>query len=714
MDLCSMDMEQDSAVDRMMEPRSIAIVGASSDARKRGYQIVESLVRNGYPHPIYPINPKGGAILGIPVLSSIDELPLELDLAVIARPADQVIPILEACCRRRVAGAVILASGFKESGPDGARRQEALQSFLATHDIRVIGPNTSGIINFNHGADLVGLKQQCRIGPISAVTQSGNMLLSLLADIEHHRTPGLDAYAGLGNQADVDVAELILAFSRRASTKAIAVHAEGLHDGRALIATAAEVSRGCPIVLVRGGRSEAGRHTALSHTGSVSGSDRVATGLLGQAGIIQVERVDELAVVAGALSSLPLPKAGKGVAIVSDGGGHATLAADSLTAAGLRLATLSEQARQALHRYLGATAAVSNPIDVASAGDASPRLFAQCIELLQSEPDVGVILVVGLLGGYHLRFDPEDEVQENAACLDIGRTAAAGKFPVVVHSCYEHRRPAAHQHLREHGIPVLGSIEHAVSCVQALVRRSHWLATAAQRTDAQALGRYARPTGQRTASVLSEPEARASLAAAGVDTGPWLFAENAAQARAHVAALGRPCAFKIVADGISHKSDVGGVRLNVGEDLAETAWTGMVEAVRRAHPDSAIRGVIVTPMIDAGTELLIGVTVDPGFGPMIAFGAGGVTIEALQDIAFRALPLTELEAKEMILETRIAKILAGYRRLPSIDMDTLARFIVDIGASSLRMENLADLEFNPVILNQSGLHIADVRLISAP
>ncbi len=708
-------------VSRLMEPCSIAVIGASANPGKRGYQIVQSLQRNGYPHPIFPVNPRGGAILGLAVVTDVLSLPDNVDLAVIARPAADVLDVLAACRRKGVAGAVVLANGFKESGPEGARLQEELKRFIAQGGIRVVGPNTSGMINFGCGADLVGLQQATRHGPVGAITQSGNMLLSLLADIEKHATPGLDVYVGLGNQIDVGFSELLTTMALRPTVKAIALHAEGFHDGRALLAAAAEVTRTHPVVLLRGGRSDAGRRTALSHTGSVSGSDRPTVGVMRQVGVTLVERSDELAIVAGALSSLPLPRTGAGVAVLSDGGGHATLAVDHLEAAGIRLASLSEHTRGALREQLGDTAVVGNPIDVASAIDASPQLFARCVQILHDDPDVGLVLIVGLLGGYHLRFDSAEKPAEDEACRAIAEWAHARRFPIVVHSCYEHRRPSPHAHLRDRGIPVTGSIEHAVACVRAVVERGAWLGSVAERTRGADFQRLQGPVrmqvDERSADAPSpgsmpEPTARRLLEAHGMETGPWSLARSADEARERVHAFGVACALKIVADGLSHKSDVGGVRLNVDADSAAGVYGDMTARIRDACPQARIEGVLVAPMIARGTELFLGVTLDADYGPLIAFGAGGITIEAVKDVAFRALPITPLDAREMILETRISKLLAGYRGMPSISVEELARLIVDVGSTALRVENLVDLEFNPIILNESGLHIADVRLIS--
>lgn len=700
------------SINRVIEPRSIAVVGASSDPDKRGHQILASLKNKRYEYPIYPVNPRGGEILGLPVISSLEEMPEQVDLVVISRPAASVVDVIRQCAAKDIGGVVILAHGFTEAGPEGAQLQSQLSAVLAETQVRAVGPNTSGIINFTLGADLVGLTQAVGSGYLSVITQSGNMLLSLLADSQRYGLSGLDVYVGLGNQVDISYAELLFVLAERTQTKVIAIHSEGFRNGRALLLAAAKTSRVKPIVLLRGGRSEAGRRSALSHTGSVAGSDQVTESVLRQCGVTLVDRLDELALVAGTLASTPLPPKGSGVAVLTDGGGHGTVAVDHLVRSGMRLARLSAHTQQQLQHLLTEKAYVQNPIDVASATDASPQLFAQCVELLVKDADVGLILIVGLLGGYYLRFPTYDKTDEHSACEAIALTSREAQTPVIVHSCYESMQAEPLAAFRSLEVTVVDSIEHGVRCAQALFDRSDWLASAAQRACFTRANINGGP-GAGSAVIIQEPQARDLLSQYGLDTGLWGLATSPAAAYEQVRRFGKACAFKAVVKGVTHKSDHGGVILGVTADGAMAAYKEIANNFNNGAGQSPLSGVVVAPMEDAGTELFVAVINDDIYGPVLAFGSGGIAIDALGDMAFRALPATSLEIEEMIRETRISRLLFGYRDMPVTQMSVLVELLQKISSCAMqliRKHQLYELEFNPIILNTSGLAIVDVRM----
>ncbi|GLY65846.1 acetate--CoA ligase family protein [Amycolatopsis taiwanensis] len=695
-------------LERMFDPRSIAVVGASTDPGKRGYQAIRALIDAGYPYPIYPVNPKGGNLLGLTVLPHVSHLPAGVDVALIATPAQTVPRVLRACASAGVAGAVVLANGFRESGPSGIELEEELREVVAATGIRVVGPNTSGILNVSGGANLVGLPD-VPPGPISVIAQSGNMLLSLVAESRAARGPGFDTYIGLGNQSDVRYDECIAYLARRETTGAIAVHSEGFRHGRELIATLADVTRHRPVVMLRGGRSEIGKRTALSHTGSVAGSDAVATAVLRQAGVELVERSDELAVVSGVLATTPPVPAGRGVVVLSDGGGHATLAADALSAAGIELAELSPATSRRLRELLGPAAAVGNPVDVAGATDDDPERLAECARCLADDPCVGMVLVVGLFGGYHLRFDSGLQGAENLAARRLAELAGTTGIPLLVQSLYEPDRPENHAILRASGVQVLASIDHAVRATIALYRRGRYLSTMEDRGEFRVS--LSAAEGGQEVRPLDEPSGRYLLEEAGIDLGPWRLVRSARDAEAAVAAFGGPCALKVVSPQAVHKSDLGGVRLDVTPGTAEGAYTEIVDSLRSAVPDAEITGVLVGPMAPRGVELLVGATVDPIFGPVVAFGSGGILVEALRDVTFRAVPFSALEAKEMIQETLVSRLLSGHRTLPAVDLDALSEFLVMVGNFVATTPELAELDLNPAIASGSSIRPVDVRVV---
>jgi acetate---CoA ligase (ADP-forming) len=694
---------------RLLDPRSIAVFGASADPAKRGHQVLLALRDAGYPHPVHPINPKGGQILGIPVARSIQEVPGPVDAVLVATAAATVPGILREAAAAGVAGAVVLANGFGESGAQGSSLEQELREVAAETGIRVVGPNTSGILNLARGVNLVGVADVPR-GPVSVITQSGNMLLSLVADCRAVGGPGFDVYVGLGNQADVRCDECLAFLADHETTRAIAVHCEGLRDGRAFLGAAARATRSRPVVLLSGGTSEAGRRTALSHTGSVAGRARVTTAALRQAGVEVVTRSDELAVVAGVLAATPLPRRG-GLAVLSDGGGHAVLAADALAALGVRLATLAPRTEERLRAVLGANAAVANPVDVAGATDTRPDLFADCAEALMADEEVGMVLVVGLFGGYHLRFDEGLRSGEEETAKALVRLCDRSGIPVLVQSCYATARPSTHEVLRGGGIQVVASIDHAARATAALFRRADYLATAKERLDPSRHQVPARAADATAARLLTEPEARALLGRSGIYTGPWWLVTSPEDAARTAARLARPFALKVVSRQIAHKSEVGGVRLNVTAEDAADQYRQMLAEVAAALPGAVVDGALVAPMARRGVELLVGVTRDPVFGPVVAFGSGGALVEAVRDVAFRAAPLTNLEAREMIEETEATRLLDGFRGLPPVDRDSLADLLVRTGLLAARTPGLRELDLNPVVAAGREILPVDVRIV---
>ncbi|WP_039798520.1 acetate--CoA ligase family protein [Nocardia araoensis] len=707
--MTALDAPARTQLERLLDPRSIVVVGASADPAKRGHQAIRALREAGYAYPVYPVNPNTRQILGLDVHASIDQVPEGADVALIAVPAAAVPGALRECAAAGIAGAVVLANGFGEIGEDGAALAAALTAAIDETGIRVIGPNTSGLLNLTSGANLVGLHDVPR-GPISVITQSGNMLLSLVNDDRAAKGPGFHAYVGLGNQADVRYDECLVELARHPETGVVAIHAEGFADGRAFLVAAARTVPDTPVALLRGGRSEGGRRAAASHTGSIAGSDAVATAVLRQAGVELVDRSDELAVVAGALATCAPIVHGRTVAILSDGGGHAALASDALAAQGIESARLSERTRRQLRQLLGDAAAVSGPVDLAGAADADPMVFAEAAEILMRDPAVGLVLIIGLYGGYHLRFDAGLRDTEDAAAGALLALSAEYDVPLLIQSCYAGLDIANHDRLRAGGVPVLGSIEHAVRVVAALQRRGRVPVERAQRSSLLLPPPAAPIPGS---GMLDEPTARQVLANAGVDVGPWAFVRSVDAVGPAVAAFGRPCAVKVVSGQVSHKSDVGGVRLGVVAATATEHAQAVIDSVTTHAPDARIDGMIVTPMADAGVELLVGATRDPIFGPVLAFGTGGVLVEAVRDVTFRAVPLTELEAREMIEETIAARMLDGYRHLPAVDRGSLARFLVRVGDFVAAHPEISELDLNPVIASESGITPVDVRIVLA-
>ncbi len=426
-------------LEKVMHPRSVAVVGASKIETKRGFQAIRTLLDEKYEGNIYPVNPKEDRILGFKCFHSIAEIDAPVDVALIATPAATVPAILKECGRKEIAGAVILAGGFRETGSQGRELEDEIVSVAYQNNIRIIGPNTSGMLNLVDNLNLVGIRNVPK-GNIALLSQSGNMALSLITEAKLKSGKGFSYYVGVGNEADIKFHEYLEFFRQDPYTRAILMYVEGMREGRKFLQQAYITTQEKPIVLLKSGRSTTGMRSAGSHTGALAGMSQVAQGAFKRAGIIVIENSDELFPATETLSSCP-PIRNNQVAILADGGGHATIAADILTDYGVELPELGERTQHKLHEILPAAASVTNPVDVAGGTDADPSLFADCANIILKDPNVGGLLIVGLFGGYGIRFTESLSLKEEDAAHQMGKMVAKGHKPIIVHSLYSSAQP---------------------------------------------------------------------------------------------------------------------------------------------------------------------------------------------------------------------------------------------------------------------------------
>jgi acetyltransferase len=708
----------------VLRPRSILVVGASKDPTKRGFRAIERLLADGYPGKIHPVNPKEREILGLACYPSVAEVPGPIDLALVCTPAGTLPEVIEACGRKGVKGAVVLAGGFAEAGEEGRRLQDRMVAIARTYGVRIVGPNTSGIFNTRQRCNLVGFPH-LKPGGIGLLSQSGNMALALATEAEASGRIGFGIYVGVGNEADVAFHEYLDHLAQDENTSVIVCYLEGLRQGRAFLDTLDRATREKPVVIFKSGRTGAGRSSAKSHTGALAGDYAVSEGVLRQAGAALVRRSDEIMPVAEALSLLE-PLRSRRVVVLADGGGHATIAADALAVQGLELASLSETTRRHLAAILPPAAAVENPVDVAGGTDANPALFADCVRLLLADEAVDGLLITGLYGGYGLRFSTTLAPIELAASERLARLRRELGKPIVVHSLYASldadRRPAPLVRLREGGIPVHASLETAVRCVQALAefgeaRRRAPLPSPGRPVRRQAaFERVLSACRRERRRVVLEHEARDALAAAGVAMPPARLARDEDEVVAAFRALGGArVAMKIVSRDVIHKSDAGGVRLDLADEAAvRRAFAEILADVRRAVPNPDIAGVLVAPMAEkGGVEVIVGVLRDPQYGPVMMFGLGGVLVEVLKDVAFRALPLGEADPRAMLGEIKARAVLDGVRGAPPVDKEALVRLMLGVSDLCGAFPEIGELDLNPVLAYPEGLAVLDARILLA-
>jgi acetyltransferase len=702
-------------IDRIMDPDAVAVVGASTDETKRGYQAIETLQEGGYDGDIFPVNPHADEIRGLQVYPTVAAIPGRVDLALVVTPAEVVPRVLEDCEGSDLAGAVVVAVGFGEMGDEGQSLEDEIVSLAREQGIRLIGPNTSGIINVHRGMNLVGTDTVPE-GGLGLLCQSGNMAISLFTEAATREGVGFSHYVGIGNEADLQFHEYLPYLDADPGTDAIVCYVEGLSDGRAFLREARDVVTETPIVVLKSGRSAVGKRSASSHTGSLAGDAAVTDAVLEQAGVVSVDRSDELLNVASALSSLPRAD-GPNVGVLADGGGHATLAADALAERGLSVPRLSESTQDRLREILPDAASVVNPVDVAGGTDEDQSVFVDCAAAILADPNVDALLLTGLFGGYGIRFAEQYTDVEVKAATGLADLAADHQTPVVVQSAYEGFDTAPHAVLRERGLPVLESLDVASAILTAVSThgaRTRALAASSDfRLDHDRAGgtvEVATPDGR---SQLSELESKRVLAASGLPVAPFEFVTGPDEAASAAADVDGPVALKIVTPDVVHKSDAGGVALDVDPERAGDVYDDLLAAVSEYDPTASLDGALVSPMRETGVELIVGVVDDPQFGPVVMCGLGGVFVEVLEDVAFRALPLTEADARAMLDDIDAQELLDGARGTPPVDRDAVVDLLIDVSEFVEAHPSVSELDLNPVFADSAGVEIIDAAITVA-
>ncbi len=707
------------SLERVLNAGSVAIVGASKNETKRGYQAIRTLLSENYAGKIFPVNPKEKSILGLMCYPKVSEIPDPVDLALITTPAKTLPAILEDCGAKGVKGAVIIAGGFQELGKEGKKLQDTVVATAKKYAIRLIGPNTSGMMNLKINLNLVGMRDVPK-GDIALLTQSGNMALTMITEAKNNSKRGFSYYVGVGNEADIHFHEYLAHFRADPDTRAVLMYVEGMRDGRAFLAEARRTTREKPIVLLKSGRSDTGRRSAGSHTGALAGMPEVAKGAYTRAGVIVLEHSDELFPVTETVSSLP-PITNNAVAILADGGGHATIASDLLTDMGIKIPILHDQTQKKLREILPFAASVPNPVDVAGGGDADPSIFAECARIILEDPAVGGLLMVGLFGGYGIRFAESLAAIEEAAARNMGQLVQAVKKPMVVHSLFNSAKPPALDILKSRGITVYDSLDIACKSISALAQYGAYLNSPPQEGGLVfQWGAKATPEGKKILETaraqgrwaLLEHEAMALLGAHGLPVFPAPPSQSAEEAVAAAEKIDGPVVMKIVSPDILHKSDAGGVRLNLstaGE--IRQAFEEIRANAKKFNPKAEIRGISVAPMAEPGVEIIVGTKDDDQFGPIIMFGLGGVLVEIFKDVTFRVLPLTPLGAQGMIREFKARAILDGVRGNPPVDKEAIKALLLKVSEVIESYPEIAEMDLNPVMVYEKGLHIVDARIL---
>ena len=697
----------------LFEPRSVALVGATGDAHKVGGRILENLIAGGFAGELFAVNPKYSSVRGIPCVASIDKLPRPVDLAVIATPAPTVPALIEQCGRAGIRAAVVITAGFHEAGAEGALLERELLKAARHHGVRLLGPNCIGLMRPPLGLNATFASGKALAGSLALVSQSGAVCTAML-DWATPNGVGFSSVISLGGSSDLDFGEVIDYLAADAKTEHILLYLEGVRDGRRLVGSLRAAARVKPVILMKVGRHPAGSRAAVSHTGAIVGRDDIFDAVVRRTGVVRVASMRELVAAAQALSAHVQPQ-GERLAIVTNGGGPGVMAADRAGDLGIPLATLSAKTVAALEPALPANWSHGNPVDLI--GDAGPERYRAAVAACLADP--GVDGVVAILTPQAMTR-PQDAA---AAVIEAARGAAK---PVLASWMGEASVGAARSQLREAGIPAFSGPEMAVETFallaafyrnQQLLMQAPGPLAASQPPDiaaARALVRAALAQGRH---VLSATQSKALLAAFHIPVAHSVVVGSEDEAAGAAAVVRFPVAMKIESPDITHKSDVGGVRLGLTNAQAvRRAYREMVAEVARHCPAARLNGVSIEPMVSSAhaRELMAGIVRDPIFGPALTFGAGGIAIEVLKDRAVALPPLNEILVEDMIRGTRVARMLGPFRNMPGIDQRALGAVLLRVSEIACELPEIEELDINPLVADEKGVVAVDARVVLRP
>ena len=693
--------------DAFFRPSSVAVIGASSRPGKVGYNILDNLVRYGYTGQVYPINPSTDEILGQPVVASVDQLPQGVDLAVIAVPASAVAESIRQIAAQGIEAAVIVSAGFKEIGGQGRRYEAELAQAIKDTGVRVIGPNCIGIMDTRVGLNATFAQGMPDRGSIGFFSQSGAMCLAIL-DWSLDNKIGFSKFISLGNKIDLTETEILELLAQDEDTKVIMGYLEAVEDGRRFMEVAKRVTRIKPVVLVKSGITAAGARAASSHTGALAGADAAYEAAFAQCGVLRAHSVRELFSLAQALACQPSPK-GPAMAMVTNSGGPGIIAADAVENKGMHLAGLRPETVAELRTELPPIATCHNPVDLTGGAPASMYQFA--METVVRDPGVDGLVVIMTPTA---TMDPMDFAQR--ICQ------VATDKPVFAVMMGRHTVEKSRLYCMEQGLPAYDFPEDAVGAMRGLLDYGRWRNSPPSQPemierDQSVPAAIIKAMREKGRLHMSETEAGACFAAYGIRVATSRFAATSQEAVGAAQELGFPVVMKIDSPAISHKSDVGGVRVGLADaDHVREAFHDMTGQVNRVQPSAWVRGVLIQEMVRGGRETIVGFSKDPQFGHLLMFGLGGIYVEVLKDVSFRVAPINRQSAEEMVKSIRSFPLLRGVRGEPPTDVPALAGALLALSTLAADFPELAEADINPLLVlpRGAGVVAVDARMSLSP
>ncbi len=702
-------MNINSSLIPFFNPKGVVIIGASSDPTKLGYGLAQNLVRSNYQGAVHLVNIKGGELRGKPIYKHVLEVPNPVDLAAILIPAPFVADALRQCGQRGIQAVIVGSGGFREVGAEGAALEKEILEVARQFDIRIIGPNCVGLLDTHLPIDTTFLPPPGPTpGDVAFISHSGAICAAVI-DWARGQGYGLSRLLSLGNQADVSETEMLAPVASDPYTRVLALYIEGVKDGRGFVEAAQGVVQNTPIIALKVGRFEGGQRAVASHTGALAGSESAYNAAFRRAGVLRADTSEEMFDQARALAWCPPPK-GDCVAVLTNAGGPGVTAVDALESKRLQLAEFGADTCKALGEILPPAASLQNPVDMLASS--TPDQFAESLRIVLADPSVDSVMII---------YATPPLFTAGAIAKAIIPIVHGAEKPVVVAVMGERLIQEAVEHLRAARVPEYRFPERAAAALAALVKRQKLLAFAQAETISiedvkpEVVEKIidAAQQSESPKDWLSSDHALSILEAYGIPTAKMQLTITPQEAVDIAKEIGFPVALKVASSEISHKSDVGGVMLNLGDEQAiQSGFEVISQQAQHAQPDATIEGVHVQRMIPMGQEVIIGAIQDAQFGPLVMFGSGGTEVEGLKDITFSLAPLTELEAERMLEITWAGRKLKGFRSLPPADRESVLDTLNRLAQLASDFPVLSDIEINPlrVLAPGKGAVAVDVRI----
>ncbi|MDX9992006.1 MAG: bifunctional acetate--CoA ligase family protein/GNAT family N-acetyltransferase [Anaerolineales bacterium] len=699
------------ALEAIFAPKNVAVIGATEKEGSVGRTILWNLISSPFGGAVFPINPKRSSLLGIKAYPSIKDVPDTVDLAVIVTPSSVIPGLIEECGEMGVKGVIVISAGFKEIGPEGVELERQLLENARKYKIRVVGPNCLGVMSPVSGLNATFAAGMARKGNVAFISQSGALCTAVL-DWSFKENVGFSHFVSVGSMLDVDWGDLIYYLGDDPHTESIVIYMESIGNARSFLSAAREVALTKPIIVIKPGRTEGAARAAASHTGSLTGSDEVLDVAFRRAGVLRVNNISEIFSMAEVLGRQPRPK-GPRLTILTNAGGPGVLATDTLLTTGGELAEVSQETMDKLSEFLPSAWSHNNPIDII--GDASPERYAKSLEVAAQDPNSDGLLVI---------LTPQAMTDPTATAEALKAYAKSYDKPILASWSGGQEIAAGEAILNKAGIPTFAYPDEAARAFTYMWQSTYALKTLYEtpsvpedaegqgpdRQKAHEIIETARKSGR---TLLTEVESKELLGAYGIPVTPMLIATSPEECAAKSKALGFPVVIKIHSETITHKTDVGGVKLNIKDEAAaKTAYEEIRESVTRLVSAKDFLGVTIQPMVKMeGYELIVGSSIDSQFGPVLLFGMGGQLVEVFKDRALSLPPLNTTLARRMIERTKIFHALKGVRGRKPVDLAKLEKLMVRFSQLVVEQPWIAELDINPLIASPEGLLALDARVL---